>query len=69
MTSELKTDSSIDSFIVEIVDMFSAFRDLVTKKEEKTQGYQTIFDLMISDLKVDSSIDFSIVNEIAERDF
>ena len=35
MTFDLKADSPIDSFVVEIVDIFSALRDVIAKAEEK----------------------------------
>ena len=37
VTPDLKVDSSIDSFIIKIIDMFLKFRDFIAKAEEKMQ--------------------------------
>ena len=50
MILDLKVDSSIDFFVVEIVDMLSTFRDFVTKTKKKMQDYYIILDFIISDL-------------------
>ena len=49
--------------------MFSAFQDLIAKAEKKMQYYQMIFDFITLDLKVNSSTNFFVIDEIVNKDF
>ena len=50
MTSDLKVDSSIDFFVIKIIDMFLEFRDFIAEAKEKMQCHQMLLNLMTINL-------------------